>query len=88
MIDVNRWVGYISISIVMIFGILFVSGMVGEFELSLRITVALIVLVYVLVRIGMLYLSRKKQLERRSHLRSRMSIIERKNGGESNSNNA
>lgn len=88
MIDVNRWVGYISISIVMVFGILFVSGMVGEFELSMRITVALIVLVYVLVRIGMLYLSRKKQEKRRSHLRSSMSIIERENGGESNSNNA
>ena len=44
MININRWVGYVSISIVMIFGVLMVSGMVGDFDISTRLAIGGLVL--------------------------------------------
>jgi len=61
MININRWVGYVSISIVMIFGVLMVSGMVGDFALSTRLAIGGLVLLYVLMRLmHMLYIRRKR----------------------------
>ena len=63
MININKWIGYISISIVMIVGIVIVSGMVGQFELTTRILIGVGVLVYVLLRILFMVSSRKSRQE-------------------------
>jgi hypothetical protein len=64
MININRWVGYISISIVMIFGVLMVSGMIGEFEMSTKLLVAGVVFVYVLLRLIFMFHTRRRHADR------------------------
>jgi uncharacterized membrane protein len=51
MINVNKWLGYFSISIVMIVGILIVTGMVGDFDWNIRLPVGIVVFLYVVLRI-------------------------------------
>lgn len=63
MINVNKWIGYISISIVMIVGIVIVSGMVGQFDTTTRILVGAGVLMYVLLRILFMMSSRRRRPE-------------------------
>jgi high-affinity Fe2+/Pb2+ permease len=63
MINVNKWIGYISISIVMIMGIVIVSGMVGQFETTTRILIGVGVLIYVLLRILFMVSSRRHKPE-------------------------
>lgn len=58
---INRWVGYISISIVMVFGVLFLTGSVGRFELSTRLLVAGAVFIYILLRIFFIWRGQKKR---------------------------
>jgi hypothetical protein len=63
MINVNKWIGYISISIVMIVGIVIVSGMVGQFDMTTRILIGVGVLIYVLLRILFMVSSRRRRPE-------------------------
>jgi len=56
---VNRWVGYISISIVMVFGILFLTGLVGHFDFSTRLMVAGVIFIYILLRIFFIWRGRQ-----------------------------
>lgn len=63
MINVNKWIGYISISIVMIVGIVIVSGMVGQFDTTTRILIGIGVLVYVLLRILFMVSARRHRPE-------------------------
>jgi len=65
---INRWVGYISISIVMVFGILFLTGLVGHFDLSTRLMVAGAIFVYIFLRIFFIWRSRQNRTE--SNLKS------------------
>ena len=60
MVDLNRWLGYISISIVMIVGILIVTGMVGDFAWNIRLPVGIVVFVYVVLRILFMRRSHRK----------------------------
>jgi hypothetical protein len=63
MININKWIGYISISIVMIVGIVIVSGMVGQFDTTTRILIGIGVLIYVLLRILFMLSSRRHRPE-------------------------
>ena len=63
MINVNKWIGYLSISIVMIVGIVIGFGMVGRFDTTTRILIGVGVLVYVLLRILFMVSSRRRQHE-------------------------
>ncbi len=63
MINMNKWIGYISISIVMIVGIVIVSGMVGQFDMTTRILIGVGVLIYVLLRILFMLSSRRRRPE-------------------------
>ena len=60
---VNRWVGYISISIVMIFGILFLTGSVGQYEFSTRLMVSGAIFFYILLRIFFIWRGHQKRSE-------------------------
>jgi hypothetical protein len=60
MVDINKWLGYFSISIVMIVGILIVTGMVGDFDWNLRLPVGIVVFLYVVLRILFMHRSRRK----------------------------
>jgi len=56
MSDVNTWVGYFSLSLIMIFGILFMAGMIGSFALATRLLVAGALLAYIILRLVTLHL--------------------------------
>lgn len=64
--DLNKWIGYISISVVMIMGILLVSGMIGYLTLPLKLLVGIVVFLYVIFRLAMM---RKKSREEQARLR-------------------
>ncbi len=57
---VNRWIGYISISVIAIVGILLVSGMVGYLDPTFRIVIAVVIFGYVIIRILFIFMARKK----------------------------
>ncbi|HDS01139.1 MAG TPA: hypothetical protein ENO22_06560 [candidate division Zixibacteria bacterium] len=60
MVDINKWLGYFSISIVMIVGILIVTGMVGDFDWNIRLPVGILVFTYVILRILFMRRSHRK----------------------------
>ena len=83
MIDLNKWLGYFSISVVMIMGVLLVSGLVGFLSLPLKIAVGTVVFLYVVFRISLM-----RKRSRKQALQNSFSVEEMgKNGGGSNPNN-
>jgi high-affinity Fe2+/Pb2+ permease len=52
--DLNKWLGYFSISVVMIMGILLVSGLVGYLTLPLKLLIGGMVFLYVIFRISLM----------------------------------
>lgn len=83
MIELNKWLGYFSISVVMIMGILLVSGLVGALSLQLKLVIGILVFLYVIFRISLM---RKKS---RRQARQRLFSVENidENAGNSHPNN-
>jgi hypothetical protein len=83
MIDLNKWLGYFSISVVMIMGILLVSGLVGALSLQLKLVIGILVFLYVIFRISLM--RKKSRREARQRLFSVENIDEK--AGNSHPNN-
>lgn len=62
MIDFNKWLGYFSISVVMIMGILLVSGLVGYLTFPLKMMIGILVFLYVVFRIALMRKRSRKQV--------------------------
>jgi len=50
MIDLNRIVSYLTISLILLFGIAIVSGILWDFEWKWRLAIGIIIGLYVVVR--------------------------------------
>jgi len=66
-VDINKVLAYVTLSLIVIIGILIVSGMVGGFDLKWRLIIGAVIVVYTLMRVWIL--SRKpKQKSLLRHL--------------------
>jgi membrane protein YdbS with pleckstrin-like domain len=54
MIDLNRVVSYLTISLILLFGIAVVSGILGDFEWKWRLGIGIIVGLYAVVRLWLM----------------------------------
>jgi len=61
MIDVGRIISYLTISLILLFGIAVVSGVFFDFEWKMRLTIGALVGLYVMVRLY--FLMRKSKPE-------------------------
>ena len=59
MIDLNRMVSYLTISLIVIFGIAIVSGLLGDFEWKWRLGIGIIIGLYVVVRLWLVSVKSK-----------------------------
>jgi len=63
----NRWIGYISISVIAIVGILLATGMVGYLDPTFRFIAAAVIFGYVIIRILFILIARKKPRSSRGY---------------------
>jgi hypothetical protein len=54
MIDLNRIVSYLTISLILLFGIAVISGILGDFEWKWRLGIGIIVGLYAVVRLWLM----------------------------------
>lgn len=59
MIDLNRIVSYVTISLILLFGIAAVSGLMWDFTWKWRLAIGIIVGLYVVIRVWMMSLRSK-----------------------------